>query len=195
MAASVSRRGASADTARFTLGEHAAVVTEDGRHVEPGSGEQGLLAVGGPIPVGYYKDPEKTAATFRTIDGRLWSIPGDHATVESDGTITLLGRGSACINTGGEKVYPEEVEEVLKEHPAVHDANVVGLPDEQWGQRVCAVVSLEPGHAAGAEELRDHCHAELAGYKCPKELVVVDRVQRGPNGKPDYRWAAGVLGG
>src|SRR5690606_35504343 len=116
--------------ARFRLGPDAAVFDDDGRPVEPGSGQVGMLAVGGPIPIGYYKDPEKTAQTFRRIDGRTWSIPGDFATVEADGTITLLGRGSVCINTAGEKVFPEEVEEVLKLHPAVEDANVVGLPDE-----------------------------------------------------------------
>ena len=189
---SVSRRGNSVATARFVLGERARVFTEDGRDVEPGSGEQGLLAVGGPIPLGYYKDPDKTAATFRTIAGRLWSVPGDHATVEADGTITLLGRGSVCINTAGEKVYPEEVEETLKLHPAVVDANVVGLPDERWGQAVTAVAGLHPGGEVGEAELIAHCKAHLAGYKCPKRVVTVDRVQRGANGKPDYRWAAEV---
>jgi fatty-acyl-CoA synthase len=192
-AASVARRGQPARTARFTLGEHATVLTDDGREVEPGSGEQGLLAVGGPIPIGYYKDPDKTAATFRRFGGRVWSVPGDLATVEEDGTITLLGRGSACINTAGEKVHPEEVEETLKLHPAVQDCNVVGLPDERWGQSVTAVVeldgSLAPGERPDADELVAHCKAHLAGYKCPKAVVVVDRVRRGPNGKPDYRWA------
>jgi fatty-acyl-CoA synthase len=189
---SVSRRGSSVATARFVLGEHARVFTEDDREVEPGSGEQGMLAVGGPIPLGYYKDPDKTAGTFRTIAGRLWSVPGDHATVEADGTITLLGRGSVCINTAGEKVYPEEVEEALKLHPAVADANVVGLPDERWGQAVTAVVGLHPGAEAGQAELIAHCKSHLAGYKCPKRVVSVDRVQRGANGKPDYRWATEV---
>ena len=192
---SVSRRGRSAGTARFSLGEHATVLTADGRPVEPGSGEQGLLAVGGPIPLGYYKDPDKTAGTFRTIGGRVWSIPGDHATVEADGTITLLGRGSVCINTAGEKVYPEEVEETLKLHPAVHDANVVGLPDDKWGQSVTAVVGLEAGAGpVDGAALIAHCKEHLAGYKCPKQVVVVPRVRRGPNGKPDYRWAAEVAG-
>ena len=109
------------------------------------------------------------------------------------GTITLLGRGSVCINTGGEKVYPEEVEEALKLHPGVHDANVVGLPDDRWGQRIAAVVSCEPDTVVTEDELKTHCKNELAGYKCPKEIVVVDRVERGPNGKPDYRWATAVL--
>ncbi len=193
IASSVSRRGASTATAKFTLGDNATVLTDDGRVVEPGSGEQGVLAVGGPIPVGYYKDPAKTAATFREVDGRVWSVPGDHATVEADGTITLLGRGSVCINTGGEKVYPEEVEEVLKEHEAVHDANVVGIADDKWGQMVCSVVSLEPGSGADEADLQAWCKQELAGYKCPKVIEVVDSVQRGPNGKPDYKWARSVL--
>jgi acyl-CoA synthetase (AMP-forming)/AMP-acid ligase II len=160
--------------------------------VVPGSGEQGLLAVGGPIPLGYYKDPDRTAGTFRTVGGRLWSIPGDHATVEADGTITLLGRGSVCINTAGEKVYPEEVEETLKLHPAVVDANVVGLPDERWGQAVTAVVAVRPGDEVATSELIAHCKVHLAGYKCPKAVVSVEQVQRGANGKPDYRWATEV---
>ena len=173
--------------------------TEAGDEVVPGSGERGLLAVGGPIPIGYYKDPDKSAETFRTFAGRVWSVPGDWATVELDGTITLLGRGSVCINTAGEKVYPEEVEETLKLHPAVQDCNVVGLPDEKWGQSVTAVVALArrltPRRAPARRELIAHTKEHLAGYKCPKRIVFVDRVQRGPNGKPDYRWAAEVGAG
>jgi acyl-CoA synthetase (AMP-forming)/AMP-acid ligase II len=196
---SVARPGRSTSTARFSLGEHARVVDEDGTDVVPGSGQRGLLAVGGPIPIGYYNDPEKTAATFRTIDGRVWSVPGDYATVEADGTIQLLGRGSACINTAGEKVYPEEVEEVLKLHPLVRDANVLGVPDDKWGQAVAAVVSLQSSHdgreAPDEAELIAHAKSHLAGYKCPKRVVVVDGIRRGPNGKPDYRWAAEVLRG
>jgi len=144
------------------------------------------------VPLGYYKDPEKSERAFPTIGGRRWSIPGDHATVEADGTITLLGRGSACINTGGEKVYPEEVEEALKSHPAVHDANVVGLPDERWGQAVVAVVAREAGSEVTADELVAHTREQLAAYKAPKRVVFVDAVQRGANGKPDYRWAREV---
>ncbi len=196
-ASSVARRGQAAPTARFSLGEHARVFTEDGVEVVPGSGERGLMAVGGPIPIGYYKDPGKTAGTFRTFAGRVWSVPGDYATVEADGTIVLLGRGSACINTAGEKVYPEEVEETLKLHAAVLDANVVGVADDKWGQSVNAVVSLVAGLAAedrpSPEDLIAHTRAHLAGYKCPKRVVVVDVVERGPNGKPDYRWAASVV--
>ncbi len=194
---SVARPGGSTSTARFSLGEHARVIDDDGQDVIPGSGRRGMLAVGGPIPVGYYNDPEKTAATFRMIDGRVWSVPGDLATVEADGSIRLLGRGSACINTAGEKVYPEEVEETLKLHPSVLDANVVGVADDKWGQSVVAVVSLRgvgsgvpaPDEAA----LIAHVKTHIAGYKCPKRVFVVDEVRRGPNGKPDYRWASQVV--
>ena len=191
-ASSVAKRNRNIGTARFRLGEFAQVIRPDGEPVEPGSGEVGVLAVGGPIPVGYYKDPEKTAATFQRIGDRVWSIPGDHATVESDGTIRLLGRGSVCINTGGEKVFPEEVEEVAKTHSAVKDCNVVGLPDEKWGQAICAVVELESGASLSSDDLRAHIRAELAGYKVPKSVVFVDRLQRSPNGKSDYRWAQSV---
>ena len=125
--------------------ENNAVFTDDGRRVEPGSGEMGMVAVGGFIPVGYYKDEAKSAATFRTIDGRRWSIPGDFATVNADGSIHLLGRGSVCINTGGEKVFPEEVEEALKTHPSVRDAVVVGIPDERFGETICGVVEAADG--------------------------------------------------
>ncbi len=190
--ASVSKKGATEQTARFRLGEHAKVFTEDGVEVEPGSGVTGVLAVGGPIPVGYYKDPEKTAGTFRTFAGRVWSVPGDFATVEADGTIQLLGRGSVGINTAGEKVYPEEVEETLKLHGAVLDSNVVGLPDDKWGQAITALVSLTDGSLGTPDleaELVAHCKERLAGYKCPKRVLVVPAVQRGPNGKADYKWA------
>lgn len=196
-ATSVSRRGASAETARFRLGPDSAVFADDGSRVEPGSGERGMLAVGGAIPIGYYNDPVKTAGTFRTIEGRVWSVPGDYATVDPDGTIQLLGRGSACINTAGEKVYPEEVEEVLKTHPAVRDANVVGIPDPKWGSAVHAVVSIDDvsddaADTAIEDVLRTHCRQVLAGYKCPKRIHVVTEVRRGPNGKPDYAWATSV---
>ena len=119
--------------------------TDDGRRVEPGSGEQGMVAVGGFIPLGYYKDEVKTAQTFRTIEGRRWSVPGDFAEVNADGSLHLLGRGSVCINTGGEKVFPEEVEEALKTHPRVRDAVAVGLPDDRFGETICAVVEAEDG--------------------------------------------------
>jgi len=190
---SVAKRGRPAPTARFRLGPDATVLADDGEQVVAGSGEIGMLAVGGPIPIGYYKDPVKSAETFRRVGTRTWSIPGDFATIEADGTITLLGRGSVCINTAGEKVFPEEVEETLKLHPAVHDANVVGVPDERWGQAVVAVVGFEPGQPVVEDSaLIAHCRETLAGYKCPKRIVVVDRIRRGPNGKADYRWAASV---
>ncbi len=183
----ISDRNGGSATARFTLGENAAVFDEDGQPVEPGSGQQGMVAVGGPIPTGYYKDPEKTAATFRTIGGRRWSVPGDWATVEADGTITLLGRGSACINSAGEKIYPEEVEEAVKVHPAVADCLVVGMPDPKWGEAVTAVVQVVGG--ASDEEIIADARTRLAAYKLPKTLIRADAVQRGANGKPDYQWA------
>ncbi|HET6963337.1 MAG TPA: AMP-binding protein, partial [Acidimicrobiales bacterium] len=145
MARSTSRAGKTTETAGFTLGPDTKVLTEDGREVAPGSGEQGRLALRGRGPMGYYKDPDKSAATFTVIEGQRWTIPGDFATVRADGTVQLLGRGSVCINTGGEKVFPEEVEEVLKLHPSVADAVVVGVPDERFGERVTAVVERRPG--------------------------------------------------
>ena len=138
------------------------------------------------------KDPEKSARTFRVIDGERYSIPGDYATVESDGTLTVLGRGSVCINTGGEKVYPEEVEAVLKSHPSVFDAVVVGVADDRWGERVVAIVAPRAGHRPTLGELQAHARARLAGYKVPRDLVVVDEIARSPSGKPDYRWARAV---
>ncbi|MEE8310819.1 MAG: acyl-CoA synthetase, partial [Candidatus Binatia bacterium] len=163
--------------------------TEDHREVVPGSGERGFIARTGPIPVGYYKDPDKSAKTFPVINGVRYSIPGDWCTVEADGTLTLLGRGSACINTAGEKVYPEEVEEALKTHPRVEDALVIGLPDEKWGQAVTAVVELAPGAMLDEAALRGHVREQLAGYKTPKRVFVVEKMFRAPNGKPDYKSA------
>lgn len=181
------------DTASFALGPNAALFSEDGRRIEPGSGEVGLLAVSGPIPVGYYGDPVKTAATYREYEGRRWAIPGDWATLAADGTVTLLGRGSVSINTGGEKVFPEEVEEALKGRPEVVDAIVVGVPDPTWGSAVTAVVALTDtaGGAGGVsdQDLIDSLRSVLSGYKLPKQLVRVERVFRGPNGKADYKWA------
>jgi acyl-CoA synthetase (AMP-forming)/AMP-acid ligase II len=179
--------GTDTQTATFTLGPNAAVFTEDGRRVQPGSGEKGLLAVGGPIPLGYYGDPVKSAETFKEIEGKRWSIPGDWAEVAADETITLLGRGSVSINTGGEKVYPEEVEECLKLHPSVRDAAVVGLPDEKWGEAINALIELHPGAELDAEALRDHVKAHLAAYKAPKRVVDISTVGRAANGKLDYK--------
>jgi len=186
---SQSGAAAAAETARFVVGPETAAFTEDGRRVEPGSGERGLLARAGFIPVGYYKDPEKSARTFREFEGRRWSVPGDFATVEGDGTLKLLGRGSQVINTGGEKVFPEEVEEALKRHDAVRDAVVVGLPDPRFGERICAVVDLKPGASVPSlAELAAHVRQHLADYKAPRELVLAP-VTRAPNGKVDYKAA------
>lgn len=168
------------------------VLDDELRPLEPGSGVIGRVARTGHIPLGYYNDPVKTAATFVQVDGTRYVIPGDFATVEADGTITLLGRGSVCINSGGEKIFPEEVESTLKSHPAVFDATVVGAPDERWGQRVAAVVQFRPGQSASLEELQTHCRRYIAGYKVPRQLHAVDEVVRSPSGKPDYAWAATV---
>jgi len=178
-----------AATGKFVLSDSTVVLTDDDRIVEPGSGEVGRLANRGIIPLGYYNDEAKTAETFPTIGGVRYSIPGDYATVEADGTITLLGRGSVSINSGGEKIYPEEVEEALKTHPAVVDCNVVGLPDERWGQSVTAVLSVEPGSEVTDDELIAHTRGQIAAYKTPRRVLRVDAVLRGPNGKPDYAWA------
>ena len=186
----VTRRGGSAaDTGRFMLSPTTVVIGDDGVLVQPGSGATGRLANRGIIPLGYYKDPEKTEATFPTIDGVRYSIPGDYATVDADGTIILLGRGSVCINSGGEKIYPEEVEEAVKTHPAVIDCNVVGLPDERWGQSVTAVVSLVADAHVSDDELISHTRTKIAAYKSPKLILRVDSVHRGANGKADYTWA------
>ncbi|MDB5427353.1 MAG: CoA synthetase, long-chain fatty acid:CoA ligase [Phenylobacterium sp.] len=184
---SASAPGAEVQTAAFVIGPNCAVFTEDGRRVEPGSGERGLVAVTGFLPVGYYKDAEKTAKTFKTMEGVRWSVPGDWAEVNTDGTLKLLGRGSVCINTGGEKVFPEEVEEALKTHVNVRDAVVVGLPDARFGERICAVVETEGGAEPTLAELSEHVRTTLAGYKAPRELVLVDSIGRAPNGKVDYK--------
>jgi fatty-acyl-CoA synthase len=147
----------------------------------------GLVSVGGYIPLGYYKDEAKTASTFRTFEGRRWSVPGDFATVNADGSLHLLGRGSVCINTGGEKVFPEEVEEALKTHPCVRDAVVVGLPDSRFGETICAVVEPEEGSSVTLGDLSDHVKSKLAAYKAPRNIVVVDTIGRAPNGKVDYK--------
>lgn len=162
------------------------------RPLEPGSGVIGKMARTGNVPLGYYKDPERTAATFPVVDGVRYAISGDYAIAEADGTITLLGRGSQSINTGGEKVFPEEVEAALKSHPDVFDALVVGLPDERWGERVTAVVQARPGRAPTLEELDAHCRQHVAGYKVPRQVFLVDEAPRLVNGKPDYRRARQV---
>ena len=176
------------------LGE-TVVLDEQLRPVEPGSGVIGKIARTGDIPIGYYNDPQKTADVFITVDGRRYVMPGDFATIESDGSITLLGRGSVCINSGGEKIFPEEVESAVRSHPDVFDAIVVGAPDERWGQQVAAIVQPRPGRHPSLGEIQDHCRSSIAGYKVPRRLNVVEAIVRSPSGKPDYRWAAEVVGG
>jgi acyl-CoA synthetase (AMP-forming)/AMP-acid ligase II len=165
------------------------VLGDDQRPLEPGSGKIGRLARRGRLPIGYYKDPEKTAATFLLIDGERWVVPGDLATIEEDGKITVFGRGAVCINSGGEKIFPEEVEAALKAHPSVLDAVVVGVPDERWGQRVAAVIQARPGTEITLSVIDAHCRTRIAGYKVPRQLRLVDEIVRHPSGKPDYRWA------
>lgn len=184
MGRSVTSTRRAAGAGRFRLGENAFVIDEHGQPVEPG--QVGRVAVRGHLPLGYHKDPAKTAATFPTIDGVRCSVPGDHAVVEADGSVTLLGRGSTSINTGGEKVFPEEVEEALKSHPDVHDAVVVGVPDPRFGQAVAALVAAARGATVGCDELVAHVRDRLAAYKAPRHVLVADSVGRGPNGKADY---------
>jgi fatty-acyl-CoA synthase len=186
-----------AETARFRLGPNARLIDADDHDIAAGSGVAGVLAVRNSTSEGYYNDPTRNAITFRVIDGEPYVIPGDWALLEADGTLTLLGRGSNCINTGGEKVWPEEVEESLKEHPSVGDAAVLGIPDEDWGEIVGAVVALAHGRdatdAPTAEELSQWVAGRLAHYKRPRRVVVVDEVQRTTVGKVDYDWARSTL--
>jgi acyl-CoA synthetase (AMP-forming)/AMP-acid ligase II len=192
MATNTTTADSGGETAKFELGASTRVITdatdsEPSRDVVPGSGELGRVALRGRTPIGYYKDEAKSAQTFVTIEGERYSIPGDYATVELDGSIALKGRGSQCINTGGEKVYPEEVEECLKLHPSVHDVAVVGLPDEKWGEAITALVELHPGAALDVEALRSHVKAHLAAYKAPKRVIDISTVGRAANGKLDYK--------
>jgi acyl-CoA synthetase (AMP-forming)/AMP-acid ligase II len=174
---------------RVTIDHRTVVLDEDGNEVKPGSGVRGVIAKKGNIPVGYYKDEKKTAETFKTYNGVRYAIPGDYAEVEADGTVTMLGRGSVSINSGGEKIYPEEVEAALKGHPDVFDALVVGVPDPRFGQHVAAVVQAREGVRPSLGELDSFVRSEIAGYKVPRSLWFVDEVKRSPAGKPDYRWA------
>jgi 3-oxocholest-4-en-26-oate---CoA ligase len=174
---------------RVTIDHRTVVLDEDGNEVKPGSGVRGVIAKKGNIPVGYYKDEKKTAETFKTYNGVRYAIPGDYAEVEADGTVTMLGRGSVSINSGGEKIYPEEVEAALKGHPDVFDALVVGVPDPRFGQHVAAVVQPREGARPTLAELDSFVRSEIAGYKVPRSLWYVDEVKRSPAGKPDYRWA------
>ena len=188
MASSITAGGESKRTAAFTLNAHTRVIADDGTEVLAGSGRRGLVAIKGHTPIGYYKDPQKSAQTFRVIDGERFSIPGDYAEVDADGTLRLLGRGSQCINTGGEKVYPEEVEEALKRHPAIHDAAVVGVPDERFGEAVVALVERDHHitELPPDREVIEHVRQHLAAYKSPKRLVWLDSINRAANGKVDY---------
>ena len=177
---------------RFRMDETTAVLGEDLRPLPAGSSAVGMLARRGRIPLGYYKDPEKTAAAFVEVEGVRWALAGDVAAVEPDGTVVLLGRGATCINSGGEKIFPEEVEAALRVHPGVLDAVVVGQADERWGERVVAVVQARPGWTVTLQDLTAHCRAQIAAYKVPRELHLVDAVQHQPSGKPDYEWARAV---
>ena len=188
MGSAVSSRENPVKTAKFSINPGVIVVSDDGEEVEPGSKTMGKLGTSGLVPEGYYKDPKKSAETFKEYKGIRYSFPGDYATVDADGTIKLLGRGSNCINTAGEKVYPEEVEEALKRHSNVYDSLVVGVEDKKFGQKVVAVVSSDLPSLEAAE-LINFTREHLSGYKLPKEIIFVDEVQRAPNGKANYKWA------
>jgi acyl-CoA synthetase (AMP-forming)/AMP-acid ligase II len=174
---------------RFQMKPTTTVLDDDLNALSPGDGKTGKLAMRGRVPLGYYNDEKKTRATFAEIDGERWVMPGDLATIDADGTIIVFGRGTMCINSGGEKVYPEEVEAALKANPAVFDAVVVGVPDERWGERVAALVQLRPDKPASAEDVRAHARTKVAGYKVPRDVHFVDEIARQPSGKPDYPWA------
>ncbi len=193
LGAFIATRDAPPMEAKFDAPNTVVVRQGDFSPVPPGSGEVGLVAKWGNLPLGYYKDPEKTARTYVTINGVRHLLSGDHATVEADGRIRLLGRGNHCINSGGEKIYPEEVEEALKTHPAVADALVLGRPDPRFGQAIAAVVGLEPGRQATEGDLIAHVRERLAAYKAPRMIAFVEKAPRAPNGKPDYETAKKIL--
>ena len=189
MGTQISMKGLPPQTAKFSQMPTTKVFTDDDREVQPGSGEIGKVAAGGSVPFGYYKDPEKSAKTFRTINGVAYSFPGDLAMVAEDGSLILLGRGSQVINSGGEKIFPEEVEEAVKRVPGVLDCLVVGLDDEKFGQAVTAVASIAPGQNVDEATIIAGVKNQLAGYKAPKRVVFVASVPRAPNGKADYKTA------
>ena len=189
MGASVTTRDNPPATAKFSLNPGVIVLADDGEILSPGSEKIGLIGTSGLVPVGYYKDEKKSAETFREVDGVRYSFPGDYAKLEADGTITLLGRGSNCINSAGEKIYPEEVEEALKKDALVFDCLVVGMPDEKFGQKIVAVVSTEDNQQVNEAELIENTRKIIAGYKLPKTILFADEVQRAPNGKANYKWA------
>jgi acyl-CoA synthetase (AMP-forming)/AMP-acid ligase II len=176
----------------FYMGDDVTVLDEDGKEIEPGSGNIGLVARSGRLPLGYYKDAEKTAERFKEFNGKRWVVPGDFATIEEDGRITFLGRGSKCINTGGEKVFPEEVEEALKAHPDIVDALVVAVPDPRFGSKVAAVFSTRAAKDLSLDEVKAHCRKHVAGYKIPRQITIKETVSRMPSGKPDYKWAEDI---
>jgi len=186
---SVTTRDNPSKTAKFSINPGVIVLADDGEILEPGSDKIGLLGTSGLVPVGYYKDEKKSAETFKEVNGVRYSFPGDYAKLESDGSITLLGRGSNCINSAGEKIYPEEVEEALKKNGNVFDCLVVGLPDKRFGQKVVAVVSTVDNKIVEANGLIEDTRSILAAYKLPKSIIFTDEVQRAPNGKANYKWA------
>jgi len=189
MGVSISMKGVPPSTAKFSQNPTTKVFTDDDREVQPGSQEIGMVAAGGNVPLGYFKDPDKSARTFRVIDGVRYSFPGDLAMVAADGSLILLGRGSQVINSGGEKIYPEEVEEAVKRVPGVLDCLVVGIDDEKFGQAVTAVTSLNEGATVSEGEIIANVKTQLAGYKAPKRVVFVAQVPRAPNAKADYKAA------
>jgi acyl-CoA synthetase (AMP-forming)/AMP-acid ligase II len=169
------------------------VLDDDLNPIEPGSNTLGRLARRGRLPLGYYKDPVKTAERFVEANGVRYVVAGDFAKVEEDGRITIFGRGSVCINSGGEKVFPSEVEEVLKAHPDVFDALVVGVANDRWMQQVAAVIEPRKGTSLSLDEIQAHCREHVAGYKVPRLVKLVEKVARQPSGKPDYKWALGLM--
>ena len=192
MGASLSTRENTPETAKFTLNPGMIVLKDDGELVEPGSDDMGLLGISGDIamiPIGYNKDEKKAAETYRGYKGTRYSFPGDYAKIEDDGSIVLLGRGSNCINSAGEKIYPEEVEEALKKNVDVFDCLVVGMPDERFGQKIVAVVSTVDNKVIKEEKLIEETRSIIAAYKLPKTVIFTDEVQRAPNGKANYKWA------
>jgi acyl-CoA synthetase (AMP-forming)/AMP-acid ligase II len=174
---------------RVNFTKQAVLIDDDGNLIEPSPGAVGRIARGGHVPLGYYKDPKKTETIFVELDGKRYVVPGDYGRYEEDGTVTLLGRGSQCVNTGGEKVFPEEVEGALKSHPDVFDALVVGVPDERYGERVGAVVQAHEGVELDTAALDEHVRTKIAGYKAPRSYWIAQEVRRQPSGKPDYPWA------
>ena len=186
---SVTTRENPSETAKFSINPGVIILADDGEILQPGSDKIGLIGTSGLVPTGYYKDEKKSAETFKEINGTRYSFPGDYAKLESDGTITLLGRGSNCINSAGEKIYPEEVEEAIKTHNDIFDCLVVGMPDEKFGQRIVAVVSTVDNKDLDELALIENTRKKIAGYKLPKQILFTDEVKRAPNGKANYKWA------